>query len=110
MKGIRASVLVVSLTLLSGAGARATEQDPQYLCKSFADVVYAIAKRRDNGETVYEVRNLILRTFDESIREPSLRLADFVFKRPWSPANKEADDFLKQCLAGIKAKPAKHIM
>lgn len=104
MIGTKVKALVVTFALLFGADARAADQAE--MCRAFADVVYAIAQRRDQGETIYDVRNLVIRSFDESIRDASLLLVDHVFKRPWMPASREADNFLRQCLAEISGSPA----
>lgn len=79
---------------------------PVETCRAFADVVYAIAQRRDQGESIYDVRSIVIQKFDESIREPSLALVDMVFQRPWGRPSQEADNFLKQCLNKFNGNPA----
>ena len=108
MTGTIARGFVLSFALLYGADARA--EDPVQTCRAFSDVVFAIAQRRDQGETNYEVRSIVIQKFDESVREVSLLLVDHVFKRPWMEANKEADVFFKSGLGQIDEKPANYTM
>lgn len=108
MIGTRAKALVVTFALLFGADARALDRFET--CRAFADVVYAIAQRRDQGETIYDVRSIVIQKFDASIREASLLLVDHVFKKPWMPANREADNFLRQCLEEVSGNPASYTM
>lgn len=70
-------------------------------CKAFGDVIYQIAKRRDEGMNRLEVRELIHANFQGSSLGLALELVEMVFERPWtSPAN-EASAFIEACIKNV---------
>ena len=70
-------------------------------CRAFGDVVYQIAKRRDEGMTRFEVRELMLSNFENETLQLALDLVEMVFDRPWVEPQNEAAAFIRACVKNV---------
>lgn len=94
-----ALLLVFWVSFLMGMKAHA--DDRVETCRAFADIAYQMAKKRDEGWTVFDIRGFIYENFDQSIHRPSVALAQIVFEKPWGSPSKEAEQFLGECFKMI---------
>lgn len=73
-------------------------------CHLFGDMVYQMAKRRDEGMSIFEMREIVRNEFDKIIIEPSLALTSLVYERPWLSPSLEAEQFLSDCLTILRGR------
>jgi hypothetical protein len=83
---------------LTVQGARA--EDKGAVCRAYADVIYQIALRRDEGFSPFEIRAILLE--DKDLPQSILELVTMVYERPWLEPNEEAQKFLKECYSVAK--------
>ena len=90
-----ALILVFWVSFLWGINANANEDER--ICKLFGDMTYQLAKKRDQGWSIFEVRSFIFENFDRSIQDSTIALAEKVYQRPWMDPNEEARQFVIDC-------------
>jgi len=87
---------LLATELIKDADASTKEQ--RDLCVAFGDAAYQIAVNRDQGHSIYETRNRVIRNFDPRVRDAILAIVDIVYKRPWHSPESEANLLVGNCM------------
>ena len=96
--------ILLSILFLGALWSPTTQANNLETCRTYADRGYQMAVRRDQGDSIYAVRAIVVTRFDESIKEVSLILVDHVFKQPWQTPSREAETFTRDCMKVLSGK------